>query len=155
MSANISRIAGLSATTAPAAVVLIRLFVGAIFLFEGVQKFLYPDRLGPGRFDTAGILAPGLVAPLDAGFEIVCGALILVGLLTRLAAVSMIVNMLGALAVTKLPILWGAAPLFDDKSGWWDFVHESRTDTAQLCGSLFLLIVGAGAWSVDAHFRRK
>ncbi|MEV7103954.1 hypothetical protein [Streptomyces atroolivaceus] len=42
------------------------------------------------------------------------------------------------------------APLFDGESGWWDFIHESRTDLAQLCGSLFLLIVGAGVYSIDA-----
>ncbi|MDX6760822.1 DoxX family protein [Streptomyces sp. F8] len=141
-------------TDAPAATVLIRLYVGAVFLFEGVQKFLYPDQLGTGRFDRAGIPAPGLLAPLDAVFEIVCGLLILAGLLTRLATIPMIVNMLGALLITKLPILWGDAPLFDGKSGWWDLVHESRTDLAQLCGSLFLLIVGAGACSLDAHLSR-
>jgi uncharacterized membrane protein YphA (DoxX/SURF4 family) len=30
--------------------VLIRLAVGAIFLSEGIQKFLFPDTLGVGRF---------------------------------------------------------------------------------------------------------
>nr|WTB29460.1 DoxX family protein [Streptomyces sp. NBC_00830] len=146
--------AKLTATDAPAAVVLIRLYVGAVFLFEGIQKFLYPDQLGTGRFDKAGIPAPGFLAPLDGVFEIACGVLILVGLLTRLAAVPMIVNMLGALLITKLPILWGNAPLFTGKSGWWDFIHESRTDLAQLCGSLFLLLVGAGAYSLDARLHR-
>ncbi|GAC55075.1 DoxX family protein [Gordonia amicalis] len=145
--------ARLTTTTAPAAVVLIRFYVGAVFLFEGIQKFLYPDQLGTGRFDKAGIPAPDVLAPLDGIFEIACGALILVGLLTRLAVIPMIVNMAGALLITKLPILWGDAALFTGKSGWWDFVHESRTDLAQLCGSLFLLIVGAGAWSLDARLR--
>ncbi|MEW2585576.1 DoxX family protein [Streptomyces virginiae] len=146
--------AKLTSTDAPAATVLIRLYVGAVFLFEGIQKFLYPDQLGTGRFDKAGIPAPGFLAPLDGIFEIVCGALILAGLLTRLATLPMIVNMLGALLITKLPILWGDALLFAGKSGWWDFIHESRTDLAQLCGSLFLLVVGAGAYSVDAHLHR-
>ncbi|MEU9737019.1 hypothetical protein [Streptomyces sp. NPDC048002] len=66
----------------------------------------------------------------------------------------MIVNMLGALLITKLPILWGDAPLFAGKSGWWDLAHESRTDLAQLCASLFLLLVGAGALSLDARLAR-
>jgi putative oxidoreductase len=145
--------AKLTATHAPGAVILIRLYVGAVFLSEGIQKFLYPEALGEGRFDTAGIPAPGFVANLDAVFEIVCGALLLVGLATRLAAVPMIVNMLGALAITKLPILWSDAALFPDASGWWDFAHESRTDLAQLCGSLVLLVVGAGTWSLDARRR--
>lgn len=66
----------------------------------------------------------------------------------------MIVDMVGALLITKLPILWGNAPLFKNESGWWDFIHEARTDLAQLCGSLFLLIVGAGAYSLDARLGR-
>ncbi|MGR4880459.1 DoxX family protein [Streptomyces sp. LARHCF249] len=144
----------LTDTHAPGAVILIRLYVGAVFLFEGIQKFLYPDALGTGRFDKAGIPAPGFFAPLDGAFEIACGVLILAGLLTRLAALPMIVNMLGALLITKTPMLWGGAPLFDGKAGWWDFIHESRTDLAQLCGSLFLLIVGAGAYSLDARLNR-
>lgn len=141
----------LTVTSAPAAVVLIRFYVGAVFLFEGIQKFLYPDRLGTGRFDKAGIPVPDFFAPLDGVFEIACGVLILAGLLTRLAVIPMIVNMTGALLITKLPILWGDAPLFTKAAGWWDFVHESRTDLAQLCGSVFLLLVGAGAWSIDAR----
>ncbi len=66
----------------------------------------------------------------------------------------MVVNMVGALLVTKAPILWGGAPLFPDASGWWDFAHAARTDLAQLCGSAFLLAVGAGPWSVDARLSR-
>lgn len=155
MSGNRSWLMRLIATTAPASVIWIRLYVGAVFFFEGIQKFLYPDRLGAGRFDKAGIPAPEFFGPLDGVFEIVCGAMILAGLFTRAAAVPMIVNMLGALLITKLPIIWGAAALFTGKSGWWDFVHESRTDLAQLCGSIFLLIVGAGAWSLDARLSRS
>ncbi|MFI7670653.1 DoxX family protein [Nocardia sp. NPDC049526] len=151
MSEDHSLYARLTATTAPASVIWIRLYVGAVFFFEGIQKFLFPDELGTGRFDKAGIPAPGFFGPLDGVFEIVCGALILAGLLIRLATVPMIVDMLGALLITKLPILWGDAPLFSGKSGWWDFIHEARVDLAQLCGSAFLLIVGAGAWSVDAR----
>jgi putative oxidoreductase len=98
---------------------------------------------------------PGFLAHLDGGFEIGCGLLILVGLLARLAVIPMIVNMTGAILITELPILWGDGPLFPAKSGWWDFIHEARTDLAQLCGSLFLLIVGAGAYSLDARLRAK
>ena len=72
---------------APAATLLIRLAVGAIFLSEGVQKFLFPDALGVGRFVKIGIPAPAVMAPFVGVVEIVCGTLVLVGLLTRLAAV--------------------------------------------------------------------
>lgn len=153
MSITGSRITRLSSTSAPAAVVLIRFYLGVIFLCEGIQKFLYPDQLGIGRFDKAGIPAPGFFASLDGIFEIGCGALILAGLFTRVAAVPMIVNMTGALLITKLPILFGDAPLFSTEAGWWDFIHESRVDLAMLCGCVFLLIVGAGTWSLDARLR--
>ncbi|MCV6965127.1 DoxX family protein [Mycobacterium intermedium] len=139
----------LTATNAPAAVLLIRLYVGVVFASEGILKFLRPDALGTGRFEKAGIPAPGFFAYLDGVAEITCGVMLLVGLLTRLAAIPMIINMIGALAITKVPILWGNAALFRGKSGWWDFSHEARLDLAQLCGSIFLLIVGAGALSLD------
>ncbi len=145
----------LVSTRAPAAVVLIRLYVGLVFACEGVLKFMRPDSLGTGRFDKAGIPAPAFFSSLDGIFEIGCGVLILVGLLTRLAAVPMIIDMLGALLITKLPIFWGHAPLFHGEHGWWDFIHEARVDLAQLCGSLFLLLVGAGAYSLDAHLTRR
>lgn len=144
----------LISTRAPAAVALIRLYVGLVFACEGVLKFTRVTALGTGRFDKAGIPAPAFFAGLDGVFEIACGLLILVGLLTRLAAVPMIIDMLGALLITKLPIFWGRAPLFRGEHGWWDFIHESRADLAQLCGSLFLLLVGAGAYSLDAYLTR-
>ncbi|WP_327117750.1 DoxX family protein [Nocardia sp. NBC_01730] len=155
MSDHNTWLARLTATTAPGSVIWIRLYVGAVFFFEGIQKFLYPETLGTGRFNKVGIPASGFFAPVDGIFEIACGALILAGLLTRIAATPMIVNMLGALLITKLPILWGDAALFAGKSGWWDLIHESRTDLAQLCGSVFLLIVGAGPWSLDARLDRS
>lgn len=99
------------------AIVLIRFYVGLIFLCEGVLKFLRPEQLGPGRFDKAGIPAPTFFAYLDGIFEIACGLMLLAGLLTKLATVPMIINMIGALLITKLPILWGDAPLYSTASG--------------------------------------
>lgn len=91
------------------AVVLIRLCVGVIFAGDGVLKFIRPDALGPGRFNTADIPAGTFLAYLDGVFEIGCGSLIVVGLFTRLATLPMIVDMLGALGITKVPMLWGRA----------------------------------------------
>jgi len=131
----------LSATRAPAAVILVRLTVGAVFLFEGIQKFLFPEALGVGRFTKIGIPAPEIMAPFVGICEIVCGLLVLLGLLTRLAAVPMIINMLVAISTTKVPILL--------RNGFWAMAHESRTDWAMLLGSAFLVVVGAGPWSID------
>ena len=52
------------ATTAPRSVILIRLIVGAVFLSEGIQKFLFANDLGVGRFIKIGIPAPQVMAPL-------------------------------------------------------------------------------------------
>ena len=143
-----------TATRASGAVVLIRLYLGLIFAGEGILKFLRPDALGPGRFIKAGIPAGTFFAYLDGVFEIACGLLILVGLFTRLATLPMIVDMLGALGITKVPLLWGHAPLYPKEGGLWDFFHEGRLEVAMLCGSIFLLIVGAGAYSLDARMNR-
>src|SRR5436305_4468983 len=142
-----SLIRKLVATSAPAAVILIRLIVGGVFLSEGIQKFLMPDALGVGRFTKIGIPNPEVMAPFVGVCEIVCGVLFLLGLLTRFAAVTMIINMLVAISTTKVPIL-----LHD---GFWKMAHEARTDWAMILGSLFLLVVGAGAWSLDAILTRS
>jgi putative oxidoreductase len=141
------------ATRAPGAVVLIRLYVGLIFVVEGVLKYLRPESLGSGRFAKVGIPFPGLLANLDGAFEIGCGVLILVGLFTQLAVLPMIVDMIGALTTTKVPLFWGAAALYPGEHGWWDFLHESRLEVAMLCGSLYLLAVGAGSLSLDGRWR--
>ncbi|HKV22251.1 MAG TPA: DoxX family protein [Mycobacterium sp.] len=140
----------LTATRASRAVVLIRFYVGLIFVGEGLLKFLRPEALGSGRFEKAGIPAGALFANLDGAFEIMCGVMILAGLLVRIATLPMIVDMIGALTITKVPLLWGGAPLYPKEGGVWDFFHEGRLEIAMLCGSVFLLIVGAGGLSFDA-----
>ena len=146
--------------SAPRAAVLIRFAVGVVFASEGIQKFLYADAQGAGRFAKIGIPAPEVMGPFVGVVEIVCGSLLLVGLVTRLAALPLIINMLVALASTKLPILlghgyWIFAHTFAPKAGFWAFLHESRTDLSMLCGSIFLAFVGVAAWSLDAKFCKK
>jgi uncharacterized membrane protein YphA (DoxX/SURF4 family) len=134
-------------THAAAAVIIIRLMVGAVFVSEGMQKFLSPAEVGAGRFEKIGIPSPQIVAPLVACFEIGCGALVLLGLATRVAVVPLIVIMLTAIATTKIPILM--------HDGFWKMAHEARTDWSMLLGSIFLLVVGGGAWSVDVWWGRR
>jgi uncharacterized membrane protein YphA (DoxX/SURF4 family) len=138
---------GLISTNAPAAVVLIRLMVGAVFLSEGIQKFLYPAAVGSGRFAKIGFPSPEIVAPFVGCFEITCGALVLLGLLTRLAVVPLIIIMITAIGSTKVPILLS--------EGFWKMAHEARTDWSMLLGSIFLLIVGAGQLSLDARLSTR
>lgn len=143
-------------SNAPAAVILIRLMVGAVFILEGIQKFLYPGDLGSGRFERIGFGNPELTALGIGGAEILFGALVLLGLYTRVAAVPLALIMIGAIVSTKIPILLGESilgfPLRKlDHYGFWSMAHEARTDWAMLLGSLFLIAVGAGRWSLDSR----
>src|SRR6266513_3317386 len=94
-------------TNAPASTVLVRLLVGSVFLSEGIQKFLYPPELAAGRFTKIGIPAPETMGPFVGGCEIVCGALLIIGLLTRLAAVVLLIDISVAILLTKIPVLLG------------------------------------------------
>jgi uncharacterized membrane protein YphA (DoxX/SURF4 family) len=130
-----------SAADAPAAVVLVRLLVGLVFLSEGIQKFLFPDALGVGRFAKIGIPAPGFFAPFVGVVEIACGLLVVIGLMTRLAAVPLLIDIVVAIATTKIPMFF--------QNGFWATAHEARTDYCMLLGLIFLMIAGGGPWSLD------
>jgi putative oxidoreductase len=147
-------------TRAPRAVVLIRLLVGGVFLAEGVQKFLYPDALGAGRFAKIGIPWPAFTGPFVGALETIGGILLIVGFLTRPAAALLLADITVAILSTKIPILLGHAygpfslPKLD-RYGFWSFLHESRTDFCMWLGSLFLILVGAGSASLDAAIQRR
>ena len=126
-----------------AANLLVRVLVGPVFLTEGIQKFLFPAALGVGRFQHIGIPIPEVTAPFVGVVEIVFGTLLLVGLLTRLAAVLLLVDISVAIATTKIPMLFS--------KGFWATAHEARTDWSMFLGLLFLLAAGAGARSLDAR----
>lgn len=135
------------ASRAPAAVVLIRSAVGAVFLSEGIREFLFPAARGVGRFAEIGLPAPEILAPFVGVTETASGALVLAGLLTRFAAVPLAVIMIVALATTKVPVRLSR--------GVWAMAHDARTDWAMLLGAVLLLTVGAGPWSVDARLAKR
>ena len=144
----------LTRTSAPPAVLLIRLLVGWVFLSEGIQKFLFSDADGAGRFAKIGIPFPAFTGPFVGTIEIICGTLLLLGLLTRLATIPVLISMTVAVISTKVPILLGHAfgPFTLPKLatyGLWSMLHEARTDFSMILGLLFLLAVGAGPWSID------
>ena len=156
-----SGMGSLFATAAPASSILIRLLVGLVVFFpEGIQKLLFPDILGAGRFANIGIPYPELVGPFVGAVEIVCGVLVIIGLLTRLAAIPLIVVMIVAIVSTKIPILLGHdfwifhLPKVS-RYGFWSMMHEARADFCMLLGSLYLLMAGGGAWSLDALISGK
>lgn len=126
---------------------IIRLMVGTVFLSEGIQKFLYAEKQGAGRFAEIGLPYPQFLGPFVGNFEIICGLLILLGFLTRLAAVPLLTIMLVAIVTTKTAIL--------ANGGFWKMLHDSRTDWAMLLGSIFLIIKGGGSWSLDKSLWEK
>jgi uncharacterized membrane protein YphA (DoxX/SURF4 family) len=82
-----------------------------------------------------------VLAPLVGVVEIVCGALVILGLWTRFACVPLLVVIGVAIVTTKVPML--------HHGGVWAMLHEARVDFSMALGLLFLLTVGSGAWAVD------
>jgi putative oxidoreductase len=122
---------------------LLRLMVGWVFLSEGIQKFLFPA-LGPVRFAKIGIPAPQYSAPFVGIVEIVCGALLLLGLWSLWACIPLLLDILVAIATTKVPMFLA--------QGFWPAMHEARTDYCMLLGLIALLLLGPGALALDARF---
>jgi putative oxidoreductase len=144
--------------SAPRATLLIRLMAGGVFLSEGILKFVYKNQ-GVGRFTKIGIPAPHATAVFVALLEIVGGLLLMSGLLTRLISVPFVIEMLVAMASTKIALYLGTSPLplppAPPTVGIWAVLHEIRSDYAQIMSVLFLGIVGPGSLSLDAVLARK
>jgi uncharacterized membrane protein YphA (DoxX/SURF4 family) len=145
----------LTHTAAGPAVILIRVLVGWVFVCEGAGKFLYPDEQAAGRFaQIPAIPWPHFFGPFVGAVEVLCGALVLLGLLTRLASLLLLIDISVAILTTKFPILAGhhyGLPALRHYN-LWGMLHEARTDFSMWLGCLFLLVVGGGArWSLDAR----
>jgi len=126
-------------------ILLVRVLVGWVFLSEGIQKFLFPETLGVGRFAKIGIPAPAVTAPFVGIVEIVCGALLIIGLFTMAAAVPLLIDIAVAIATTKVPMLF--------RQGFWAAMHEGRTDFCMVLGLFAVVCLGAGSFSLDARRR--
>lgn len=138
-------------------VVAIRAATGAVFVVSGLLKFLYENQ-GVGRFTKIGLPSPALLASFVGGIEILCGALLLVGLLTRVAAVPLVIDMMVAIVTTKLPLLFGPGPepvAAPPKMGFLAFAYQARLDVTMLVACGYLIAVGAGALSLDAWLARR
>ena len=136
---------------------LVRLATGCVFVCSGLIKFLY-DNQGPGRFARIGLPDPSALAYFVGAVEVLCGALILAGLAARLAAVPLVIDMLVAIATTKLPLLFGAGPepvAAMPRTGFWAFAYQARLDFTMLTGCIFVVVSGAGLWSLDALLSRR
>lgn len=125
-------------------IIFIRVAVGLIFFTQGILKFIDPH-MGVMRFTRIGFPMPDLMAHFVGTVEIVCGLLVLVGMLTKLASIPLLIVILTAIATTKIP------ELFHPNQGFWFIVSDARTDFAMTMSLLFLINVGGGSWSLDAR----
>lgn len=129
-------------------IVFIRLAVGLILFTQGILKYIDPS-MGILRFAKIGFPYPDFTAHFVGTFEIACGFLVLIGLFARLASIPLLIVILTAISTTKIP------ELFRPNQGFWFMVSDARTDFAMTMALLFLISVGAGAWSFDAWLRNR
>ncbi|MFU8787540.1 MAG: DoxX family protein [Methylobacter sp.] len=152
-------------TNASCWTIFIRLSLAGVFIPEGIQKLIYAEMLGTGRFIKMGIPYPEFTGPLVGWVEIICGSLVLMGLFTRLATVPLIITMLVAITATKIPIWMGRDWVLTESItfyvrelktyGFWSFMHETRLDWAMLMNACYLFLVGAGQWSLDKQVTQR
>jgi len=126
---------------------IVRLILGYVFLVAGLQKFIFPETMGPGRFEDMGYGSPEFTAYFVGSFEVLCALLMLLGLATRLAAIPLIIIMLVAIATTKIPDL--------ADGDFWRFAHRVRLDLSMLLTALFVLISGSDRFSLDHKLFNK
>ena len=73
--------------------------------------------------------------------------LILIGLLTRLAAIPLLIIMIVSFITTKYPELI--------EKGFWFMAHDYRTDFAMTLLLIYLIIYGGGKKSIDYIIQQK
>jgi putative oxidoreductase len=122
--------------------VVARLTIGWIFLQSGWGKLHNLPRV-IGYFTELGIPAPQFQAPLAATTEFVCGALILVGLFTRVASLPLIGTMLVAILTAKKGDIQELSDLF------------ATAEFLYIALLLWLGAYGAGSLSLDGIFAKR
>ena len=141
--ATVARTASWLATLERAAwipTLLVRLFVGYFFFVTGVAKVQNLDAMAE-RFAGWGIPFPAFSAALS-GYTELGGALLVLGLLTRLASIPLFVNMVVAIATVNITRV----------SGLDEFVELSEPLYALVF--LWLVFTGPGRVSLDHLLRR-
>ena len=122
---------------------ILRLIAGFIFLAHGYQKFFVFGIDGAtGAFTQMGVPWPAITAPLTAAVEVLAGLAVIFGLLTRVAALGLAIDMLGAIALVKA------------KGGFYS--PNGMEFELMLSGAaLALVFTGAGEYSLDAIWTKR
>ena len=124
-------------------IAILRVVVGIVFLAHGGQKLFVWGRGGvAGSFAQIGIPAPMLAAVVVTLVECLGGLALLLGLFTRWAAISLAINMVGAIFTVHL------------KAGFflpdgYEFV------LTLLAANVALALLGPGEASLERVFRQR
>jgi putative oxidoreductase len=120
---------------------LVRLFVGYFFFETGWAKVGNLEAMAE-RFTGWGIPLPAFSAALSAYTELIGGALVALGLATRLAAIPLAINMLVAITVVNVKKVSGldefvelSEPLYALTFGWLFFAGPGRASLDHVIGT--------------------
>ena len=117
---------------------LLRLMVGGLMLFHGVHKLIYGAAGIEGML--AGIGLPGFLAYFSLAAELAASILIVLGAWTRVAAVVMAGNMVVAILMAHLPVIFSVDPA----TGGWAI----ELPMLYLLGAAVLCLTGGGKYAL-------
>lgn len=123
----------------PAAPLVLRVVLGGLFIWHGIDKFDAGIDMVEDMFTMWGVPVPGLTAPLVAVIEIVAGLALVIGLGRRVAAMLLSVVMVGAIVYVKTDLgIISSGPM-----------PGAELDLAFLAGLVALIVLGPGRLSID------
>jgi uncharacterized membrane protein YphA (DoxX/SURF4 family) len=100
-----------------------------------------------------------IMAHFWRSLKLVAAIIIFLGLFTHVGVFTTLIIMMMAI-ITKIPITFrgpfrSIVPRDLNTYGFWSMANEMRTDFAMWLGSMFLIIKGAGRWSLDRMIYNK